>query len=699
MMFHHEGRFPQVAWFSPSAGGATIPGQFGTSDWSVADGGNDGAIVITITVLPGNGGSAILDLEYQIDGGSWVSLDGTTTGTYGVSGLTNAVSVNVAIRAVNAIGNGTASATKAVTPTVGNFEDLALQIRFQESNGATTGADDSASNFDWTASGNADVQSNQMPLDGTGDFLDLASDADDWNFLHGGIVWTMEFEVVGRPTAANNTVFSTNAGSSANRGIWIGITSAGALRVLMTKTAGLIMVNYTSGWTVPNDAALHRIVIECDFGDGAVTDVFRFGMDGVRQDLEDRAAVTHSIADSSFDLRIGRANTSTADYNGTIGPLRIFRERLRYDLLNNATYTEDAVAAWPTSAVTGPKSFAARVMLKPETAAAGFTWHAYMAEPRVVATGTPGEFKCFAYFGSNHAANTDADIMVMTSTDWGKSWSNPVTVATDATYSCRNAEVGVDSNGVIIVCYRKYDGVVPTAEGGVWYRTSADNYATETEITSSLDGTAPFGKGVETTDGLLFTFYKADFAECLYWDAGTETFGTAVEIYDETGTTPGYNEPFAFSDGADQVVWVARRDGSGNNDYAWYKSTDAGATTSFLEEVQWTGTTFGSAAPAALALIGDKVVCVWNSRNTAYQLKYTISGEAAFWADPGRMMDGTVTINTLRNMREISGNAAEDFGYADIVPLRNDLALVTNYEAGIDNTSLFTRLWAQTLSV
>lgn len=104
-------------FFGQAVGGATVPAQFGTGDWSVADAHTSGDITITITVLPDDGGSAIIDLEYQIDGGSWVSLGGTTTGDYPVAGLTDDVEVDVAIRAVNAVGPGVGSATKAVTPT------------------------------------------------------------------------------------------------------------------------------------------------------------------------------------------------------------------------------------------------------------------------------------------------------------------------------------------------------------------------------------------------------------------------------------------------------------------------------------------------------------------------------------------------------------------------------------------------------
>jgi hypothetical protein len=113
-----------------------VPAQFGPGDWSAADAGTGGAITITVTTPPDDGGSALTDLEIQIDGGAWVSLGDTAPGDYPVSGLTDGVEVDVAIRAVNAIGNGTASATKAVTPTQAVTRRIVV-VNFLES--ASTG--------------------------------------------------------------------------------------------------------------------------------------------------------------------------------------------------------------------------------------------------------------------------------------------------------------------------------------------------------------------------------------------------------------------------------------------------------------------------------------------------------------------------------------------------------------------------------
>lgn len=100
-------------YYSMYAEGPSVPDQFGASDWSVASG--NAQADVTISALPYNGGGGISDIEYQVDGGSWVSSGGITD--FSITGLTNGVEYDISIRAVNAIGNGDASATKAVTPS------------------------------------------------------------------------------------------------------------------------------------------------------------------------------------------------------------------------------------------------------------------------------------------------------------------------------------------------------------------------------------------------------------------------------------------------------------------------------------------------------------------------------------------------------------------------------------------------------
>ena len=91
---------------------ATAPEAFAVEDWSVAPGDEEAAV--TIHALPDDGGTMITDIEYRLDGGSWVSSGGTSS--FVISGLTNDQEYDVGLRAVNSVGAGAVSDTKSVTP-------------------------------------------------------------------------------------------------------------------------------------------------------------------------------------------------------------------------------------------------------------------------------------------------------------------------------------------------------------------------------------------------------------------------------------------------------------------------------------------------------------------------------------------------------------------------------------------------------
>ena len=64
---------------------------------------------------PSNGGSAIIDYEYQLNNGSWQS-SGRTSSPVSIGGLTNGTAYAVKIRAVNAVGEGPSSDPVTATP-------------------------------------------------------------------------------------------------------------------------------------------------------------------------------------------------------------------------------------------------------------------------------------------------------------------------------------------------------------------------------------------------------------------------------------------------------------------------------------------------------------------------------------------------------------------------------------------------------
>lgn len=95
---------------------ATAPGQFATSDWFVTTGLAAGEIVLNISALPSDGGSPFTAFERTVDGGStWTALTGTGTGSRTLTMPGAGTAYTFALRAVNAVGAGAASATKSAT--------------------------------------------------------------------------------------------------------------------------------------------------------------------------------------------------------------------------------------------------------------------------------------------------------------------------------------------------------------------------------------------------------------------------------------------------------------------------------------------------------------------------------------------------------------------------------------------------------
>ena len=90
----------------------------------------DGQVSVAFTAPTSNGGAAITDYEYQLNGGSWVSAS-TTSSPVVITGLTNGTSYSIKLRAVNSAGNGAESA--AVSVLLGSpasaFEEAEEEIK------------------------------------------------------------------------------------------------------------------------------------------------------------------------------------------------------------------------------------------------------------------------------------------------------------------------------------------------------------------------------------------------------------------------------------------------------------------------------------------------------------------------------------------------------------------------------------------
>lgn len=104
------GTASSTATASPQAVAPSVPG-------SVTVTRTDQGASVAFTAGP-NGGSAITNYEYSIDGGTnWVTPNpAVTSSPLTITGLTNGQSYSIAVRAVNVIGPGAATTPQSVTP-------------------------------------------------------------------------------------------------------------------------------------------------------------------------------------------------------------------------------------------------------------------------------------------------------------------------------------------------------------------------------------------------------------------------------------------------------------------------------------------------------------------------------------------------------------------------------------------------------
>lgn len=90
-------------------------GWFNAGDWSVADAGTGGDIVITINFATGG---VVTDIEYDVDGDeNWTTIGGAAVGDYPLAGFADDVEIAIRLRSVDADGNGLPSYPKTVVPT------------------------------------------------------------------------------------------------------------------------------------------------------------------------------------------------------------------------------------------------------------------------------------------------------------------------------------------------------------------------------------------------------------------------------------------------------------------------------------------------------------------------------------------------------------------------------------------------------
>jgi hypothetical protein len=220
-------------------GGASTPppSQFGGSDWTLTNPDTTGDLTVTITTLPSDNGSALTAVEYEKDGsGSWVALPGWSapsgTGAHTISGLTDGVLTSIKLRAVNANGDGPASAAKTATPTAPSYVPVWVDndaSAFITSAPGQTGADSAfltfAINFEYMSTGAFDI------FDSGDDRVELR---------HAG---TNNFLTFAIKNTSNVLICAFNVKLPANTRTCLAISFDGTTGTLVVRRDGVVLLN------------------------------------------------------------------------------------------------------------------------------------------------------------------------------------------------------------------------------------------------------------------------------------------------------------------------------------------------------------------------------------------------------------------------------------------------------------------------
>ncbi len=221
---------------------------------------------LTVTIIPGfNGGSAVTAWQYRINNGAWTPTSTLAEG-FTVSGLTNATSYDISVRATNAAGIGVASAVTGATPRTAPAAPAISAVALN------TGA--VSVSFSVGATGGSAITNVEYSIDGGENWITRSpvssSSPLTVSGLTGGVTYPIQLRVLNDAGAssASNTSTVTAKGTPAAPTI-VATPADSALVVTFTAPAngGSSITNYEysidngANWVTPAPAATSPITI------------------------------------------------------------------------------------------------------------------------------------------------------------------------------------------------------------------------------------------------------------------------------------------------------------------------------------------------------------------------------------------------------------------------------------------------------
>lgn len=270
--------------------------------------GGDQTVYILFT-QNGDGGSAITNYEYSVNGGSYIACSPAQTfspveirTTDGTARLTNGTSYTIRLKAVNVVGPSVASDSTTVTPTVNSLNTTSLLVELDANNASSY----SGSGMAWTnlrSSGSYSAALQNAPtfdnvnkyftFNGTNQIAQIAAAA----AINPTVGSSFTVQIWARvntssPEFYGGGLISKQFGSPSYDGYSLGIGNIGG--VVLNMNGQSINGNYSSPAGVySNEWALYTIVVRFGGGSGNPSYVY----------VSTRRVVTAANAESNMPLQ------------------------------------------------------------------------------------------------------------------------------------------------------------------------------------------------------------------------------------------------------------------------------------------------------------------------------------------------------------------------------------------------------------